>query len=300
MFSIRTTQDISGLQDGSERRLADRHFVEQSTQVICRSAGPNSPLVTHQGLLADISWEGAKLVCQDRVLHGAIWLRFTPPGDVERILEADIQWSRAAGDGPDHGWVYGIRFTATLTTELVDRLLIEQLRETTGGSASVLDDEESPAAAPTVGDTQIWFDNRVNLMADYLQSQPRPSVVRPDSFALQGLFHAPSAGERRISPRFSVERTGYVRTSVDSEHLAPIVTEDISEHGAKITCAEPLPGKTVILHLPSVAGTRSTLECEIRWRSEEVEGMFCQETRHVYGLRFLAPLPASVVKSLQG
>lgn len=294
MRSVHSSGEQRGSPEEDDRRQADRVPSQQLADVICRQAGPESSLVTHAGVLADFSVEGAKLICQERILHHAIWLRFTPEaGDgTRRVIEGSIRWCRMAGDGPEHGWVYGVRFTSPQKVES----LPSSAAPAAAPADSVFDDSDTPSAS--VGDTQIWSKDRAKLLAEYLQTAPRPSVVRPESFALQGMFESPGS-ERRISPRYACERFGHIRAQLDSEEIRPISTEDISETGAKILSPEPIEGEHLFLYLPSVSGFPTPVECEIRWRRDQVEGLFCQETRYSYGLRFLSPLPRGTVEMIR-
>lgn len=293
MRSVHSSSDVKSSSELDDRRNADRIPSQQLADVICRQAGPESSLVTYPGFLADVSVEGAKLVCQQRILHHAIWIRYTPQNGPQQVIEGSIRWCRMAGDGPENGWVYGVRFTSPQKVEALPSPALTGIEADL--AESVLDDSENIS----FGDTQIWSKDRAKLLAEYLQAAPRPSVVRPDSFALQGLFQSPTGSERRISPRYACERSGQIRAQLDSEEILTIATEDISEHGAKILSPEPIHGEHLFLYLPSISGFPTPVECEIRWRCNQVEGLFCQETRYSYGLRFLSPLPHVVVEMLR-
>lgn len=293
MRSVHSSDEAKSSSEQDDRRLADRVPSQQPADVICRQAGPDSSLVTYAAFLADVSVEGAKLLCQERILHHAIWIRFTPVNGTQQVIEGSVRWCRMAGDGPENGWVYGVRFTAPQKAESLPAPATSGIEADL--AESVLDDSENVS----FGDTQIWSKDRAKLLAEYLQAAPRPSVVRPESFALQGLFQAPGGSERRISPRYACDRSGQIRPQIDSDEVLTISTEDISETGAKILSPEPIDGEHLFLYLPSISGFPTPVECEIRWRCNQVEGLFCQEARYSYGLRFLSPLPRGVVEMIR-
>lgn len=76
----------------------------------------------------DLSFEGARLVCFERLDAQAVFLRILMPGLSERFVEAQIANQRVHselrfGVGVENRYIYGVRFRRVVTDlELLDRL----------------------------------------------------------------------------------------------------------------------------------------------------------------------------------
>ena len=282
-----------------ERRQVERFPVEQAATVIGRSDGPNSPLVCRVGMLVGISSFGAQLHCSEKVWDSAIWVRYTPADQVERILEAEVLWGRAAMRGGDVIWVHGLKFTATLTPELLDGLLIHDLQDTTGSTGSIFDDEESPAVEH-IGDTKLWRNDPESLLRD---SAHRPAAVPSlvESFCPEPFFAAAPV-DRRRSTRHLTRRSGTVcidtPSSAESRSIH-IETEDLSAEGVRIVSDSVILTPKVKLRVENVPGLSGEIDCEVRWHAESTDGASGKQARQTYGLVFKTPLQPATVDALR-
>ncbi len=82
--------------------------------MICRQAGPESSPVMYariDGRLLRGRGQAHLSGADPAPRHLA---RFASQGEIGtwRVIEGSIRWCRMAGDGPEHGWVYGVRLTS--------------------------------------------------------------------------------------------------------------------------------------------------------------------------------------------
>ena len=285
-----------------DRRQAERFPVEQAAMVISRSEGPNSSLTCRAATLVDISSFGAQLHCVEKVVDSAAWVRYTPAGGMERILEAEVLWGRAALRGGQVIWVHGLKFTATLTPELLDGLLIHDLQDSTGSTGSIFDDEES-SSVEHIGDTKLWRDDPESLLRDSTQRSPAyPALV--ESFCPEPFFDAPAPppADRRRSARHATRRPGTVcmeSPSAAGSRSIHIETEDLSVEGVRIVSDSVILTPKVKLRVEDVPGLTEEIDCEVRWHAETTGSVAGKQSRQTYGLVFKTPLQPATVDALR-
>ncbi len=286
-----------------ERRQVERFPVEQAATVIRRGDGPNAPLVSRAGTLVDISSFGAQLHCCEKVRDSAIWVRYTPADRVERILEGEILWSRAAMRGGEVIWVHGLKFTATLTPEILDGLLIHDLQDATGSTGSIFDDEE-PSAIEHIGDTKLWRDDPESLVRESAhRAATFPALV--ESFCPEPFFAAPRESvpvDRRRSARHVTRRSGTVcidAPSSSGSRSIHIETEDLSAEGVRIVSDSVILTPKVRLRVENLPGLSGEIDCEVRWHAESTDGTSGKQSRQTYGLAFKTPLQPATVDALR-
>lgn len=268
----------------------------QPATVLARASGPHSPLTSLVGTLLDLSSFGAQLNAQDKIQDRSVWIRYTPPGDVEHVVEADVLWGRAALRQGELVWVHGLKFTATLTPEMLDGLLIRDVQEAAGTSGSIFDEESPAAVQEHIGDTKVWRDDPESLMrvsAHRPAGSPAAAPPMVESFCPEPFFDVPVDHERRKSPRRIARRQGTVSldASETGNRSIHIVTEDVSAEGVRIVADSVILTRQVTLKVENIPGLVEPVECEVRWHAETVEGLFGQHQKQTYGLAFKSPLP---------
>ena len=295
--------------EGADRRQVERFPVEQAATVIGRCEGPRSPLVCRTGTLVDISSFGAQLHCSEKVADSAVWVRYIPSDLVERILEAEVLWSRPATRGGQIVWVHGLKFTATLTPEILDGLLINDVQAAAGSTGSIFDDEE-PASVEHIGDTKLWRDDPESLLRDCAH-RPTAYPALVESFCPEPFFAAPEPApaatppggfDRRRSARHAARRSGTVSVEAPASAGARsihIETEDLSAEGVRIVSDSVILTPKVKLRVENVPGLSDEIDCEVRWHAETTAGPFGQHSRQTYGLVFKTPLQAATVDALR-
>ena len=268
--------------------------------VLTRPDGPQSPLTSLTGTLVDLSSFGAQLHAQDKVHDRSVWIRYAPPGEAEHVVEADVLWGRAALRQGELVWVHGLKFTATLTPEMLDGLLIRDVQEAAGTSGSIFDEESAVAVQEHIGDTKVWRDDPESLMR-VSAHRPAGSPAAPpmvESFCPEPFFDVPVDHERRKSPRRIARRQGTVSlaaTETDNRSIH-IVTEDVSAEGVRIVADSVILTRQVTLKVENIPGLVEPVECEVRWHAETVEGLFGQHQKQTYGLAFKSPLPTGALE----
>jgi len=280
---------------------------QQAATVIARRGGPRSPLTPSAGTLVDISSFGAQLHAEDKIPDRTVWIRYTPPGDAEHVVESEILWARAALRQGELVWVHGLKFTGTLTSELLDGLLISDVQRAVGTSDSIFDEDDSAASVVEhIGDTKVWRDDPESLIRVASRRAPASSPSHPpmvESFCPEPLFGVPVDHERRKSPRLIARRQGTVSSlsdeAADSRSIH-IVTEDLSAEGVRIVTDSVILTRQVTLKVENIPGLPEPVECEVRWHAETVEGLFGQHQKQTYGLAFKSPLPESTLDNLGG
>jgi hypothetical protein len=281
----------------ADRRNTDRFQLRLPACLIVRT--PPS-LSVFDAVLTDISVDGAQLHCDAEITEPSVWVRYTPLDGQEQIAEAELLWQNSGPTGEEK-WVYGIRFTASLTTEILDGLLLESMAEQTGGTGSIFDDEPV-APREHIGDTAVLRGTPDSLLTEYLLN---PAVSHPmlaETFQDAALFEAADRSNRRTSDRVERHVSGTVTVQVGlfglSSQPVTIVTEDVSSSGVRLLAETPIARKSFLLTLKGIPELPGPIECEVRWHTERVEGVFCQQHRHAYGVRFAAPLSARALDAL--
>lgn len=111
---------------GSERRRHER--MDYRTAVLA-IAGGDDGLQCIRCQSDDLSFEGARLVCLDRLPSSALFLRILMPGLAEQFVEAEVVNERVhselrIGAGRECRYIYGVRFQRVVK----DEALLKQLR----------------------------------------------------------------------------------------------------------------------------------------------------------------------------